>query len=870
MEGCLEETAVIAFLGGTLRPDERAIVEKHIAACSACADLVTWTAADQASGTVRLPGHEGRPFVGQLHPGARVGRYQILGAVGRGGMGEVYAAYHPDLDRRIALKVVQGFEGSTGERRTRLLREARAIARLSHPNVVTVHDAGTFGDRVFIAMELIDGQTIDRWLRDEPRTWQEIVDVFIAAGRGLAAAHAAGVVHRDFKPQNVMIAKDGAVRVMDFGLARLDEQEIDERRDGDEESTVSLGPATKTGALVGTPAYMSPEQFRREKIDARADQFSFCVALHEALFGKRPPAAIADESEPAAEAPPASSRGSVPGWLRSAVFRGAAPDREQRYPSMAALIAALERGRTRLRRRVSLVAVGVGVLVLSAGSWRIARGNRFACAVPEQHVAAAWSTNAADTRRQSIHRSFATSGRETAETSWTRVSKVLDNYVTAWNAMYVQACEATHVRGEQSSEVLDLRMACLNDNLDRMRALTDLLAAGDGKALSQAVAAARDLTPVSRCADLALLRSAVPLPRDEQTLREVQRLRRALAEAQMLVDIGDFARALERSKALRPEVEATGYKPLLAELLAVVGTAESSIDEDPSKSDATLREALLVAESSRDDLTAAKAASTLVYVSGYRLGRVEDAKYWARLGHAIIDRLGGAQARLRSWVDGNLGGALVRTRDFAGARILFERSARLKEQSVGREHPDFASSLGNLSYALTKGGNPAEGLIAANRAIEIFINLSDPNAIALGFVYENQGEAFLALSRYAEAEQAFQTTLQNLTKNVGRAHPETAYPLHGLGEVRLARGAPSDAIPFFEEALLTRQQPNADPAMLADTQFGLARSLWDAGRDRRRALRLADSAHQTYATLKLSEPATRVNAWLTTHKLGRR
>ena len=155
--GCLEEATVLAFLGGALLPDARSVVEEHIAACTACADLVTWAAADQASSTMRLPGREGRPFVGQLHPGARVGRYQILGAVGRGGMGEVYAAYHPDLDRRIALKVVQGFGGSTGERRARLLREARAIARLSHPNVVTVHDAGTFGDRVFIAMELIDG-----------------------------------------------------------------------------------------------------------------------------------------------------------------------------------------------------------------------------------------------------------------------------------------------------------------------------------------------------------------------------------------------------------------------------------------------------------------------------------------------------------------------------------------------------------------------------------------------------------------------------------------------------------------------------------------------------------------------------------------
>src|SRR3982751_4403993 len=185
-------------------------------------ELVTAVAADHVDHSRPA---EPRPFIGRLVPGSRVARYQILGGIGRGGMGEVYAAYHPDLDRRIALKVVGGAVGGAGGdsalRRARLLREARAVARLSHANVVTVYDAGTFGDRVYIAMELIDGRTIDQWLRDATRTWQQILDVFVAAGRGLAAAHAAEVVHRDFKPQNVMIARDGAVRVMDFGLARF-------------------------------------------------------------------------------------------------------------------------------------------------------------------------------------------------------------------------------------------------------------------------------------------------------------------------------------------------------------------------------------------------------------------------------------------------------------------------------------------------------------------------------------------------------------------------------------------------------------------------------------------------------------------------
>src|SRR5262245_35141530 len=214
---------------------------------------MTWVAADQNSSTVRLPGQEGRPFVGELQPGARVGRYQILGGLGRGGMGEVYAAYHPDLDRRIALKVVQGGGGNSTERRARLLREARAIARLSHPNVVSVYDAGTVGDRVYIAMEFVEGQTVDAWLQSKPRSWREVLDVFIAAGRGLAAAHTAGIIHRDFKPQNVMIGRDGAVRVMDFGLARMAEEPADAvevaRAVGDRLSRPTT--VTKTGALVG-------------------------------------------------------------------------------------------------------------------------------------------------------------------------------------------------------------------------------------------------------------------------------------------------------------------------------------------------------------------------------------------------------------------------------------------------------------------------------------------------------------------------------------------------------------------------------------------------------------------------------------------
>ena len=866
--GCLDESTVLAFLGGTLLPDARATVEKHIAACTACADLITWAAADQASSTMRLPGQEGRPFVGQLHPGARVGRYQILGAVGRGGMGEVYAAYHPDLDRRIALKVVQGLGGDTGERRARLLREARAIARLSHPNVVTVHDAGTFGDRVFIAMELIDGRTIDQWLRAERRTWQQILDVFIAAGRGLAAAHAADVIHRDFKPQNVMIAKNGSVRVMDFGLARLALDGVsDVPAASEDEPTLPIGTLTKTGATVGTPAYMSPEQFRREQLDARSDQFSFCVALHEALFGSRPAArdaAATTNAEPSAPSP----RTGVPGWLRSLALRGASVDRDQRFRSMEALLTALERGRTRLRRRVSVVGVGFAALIVSAGAWRMARGNRFICEIPKERLAAAWAPNeATDSRRQSIQHAFTASGRDSAATSWARLSNVLDDYMNGWSAMYVQACEATNVRREQSTELLDLRMSCLGDNLDQVRALTDMLVTADDAVVARAVAAAHELTPVSRCADVALLRSAVPLPRDERTLREVQRLRREVAEIEAMREVGRLQPALRRAVALKPDVERTRYRPLLGELLEVTGMLEAHLHM--REAETTLEEALLTSETARDDATAARAAAQLVYVAGIDHGKLTDSERWARLATAILDRMPAGTSRTRGWIAHNLSAVYATNGKLEQSRVLEERSIALKEESLGGEHPDVAISLKGLAISLTDLGRPAEGLPHSERAISILSRNCDPSDPKLIDALTVKGDVLLALRHHAQALATFEGAIAALTKEADPSSPEMAGLLCGLGRAKLAEGAPDAAVAPLERANRIYERFAGAGTVGAEAQFALAQSLWDSGTDRRRAVRLAESARKTYAEKEQAKHAAIIGTWLSSHRRAR-
>ena len=449
-----------------------------------------------------------------LAPGATVGRYVILNLVGRGGMGEVYAAYDPQLDRKVALKLLH--ETATGgaavqTARERLLREAKAIARLSHPNVVVVHDAGAIddpvhGDRVFLAMEFIEGDTLAAWLGAAPRTWRAIRDVFAAAGDGLAAAHEAGLVHRDFKPQNVMVGRDGLVRVMDFGLAS--ESSVIEIGNAAPLDFAGAGVAptshtvalTRTGVLLGTPLYMAPEQFLAHPTDARTDQFSFCVALHEALYGERPfPSesfSVLVKAVVSGRVREPAQKTRAPSFLRKLLLRGLEKDPAARYPSMQALLEVLRHDPIRRRRTLAMgAAAALVALAASAGMQRITTRGQRMCRGAGEKLAGIWELGQHGERREAIHRAFLGTGRAFAEETWTHVSSLLDEYSRRWTGMYTDACEATHVRGDQSAEVLDLRMTCLEGPRGAFKALTDVLSGTDAVVLVQAVNAAQALPP---------------------------------------------------------------------------------------------------------------------------------------------------------------------------------------------------------------------------------------------------------------------------------------------------------------------------------------------------------------------------------------
>nr|WP_276603319.1 protein kinase [Nannocystis pusilla] len=462
-----------------------------------------------------------RLFPGEAAP-AKIGRFTVLRQIGAGGMSVVYAAYDERLDRRIAVKLLRS--GESTDNQARLLREAQAMARLSHPNVVAVHEVGAWEQQVYVAMEFVRGPNLREWLQAVPRDIREIREVFVAAGRGLAAAHHAGLVHRDFKPANVLVGDDGRVRVGDFGLVR---HAGDEPLDGPAPAPVlaaSLVQAgapvelsttlTQTGAILGTPAYMSPEQHLGRPVDARSDQFSFCVALYEALYGA-PPFAGRDLFELvrrvlAGAVSPVPEDSKVPAWLRRAILRGLAVDPAARWPGMDDLLDELERDPERawrIRRGAALV--GVAVVGVVVGLIAVARERADAAAQAQRAEAAAerQRRTAEDERaaaEQERDRAFIDAKAQLAEAQ--RAQAALKDALAAAEAQRLNAeahaALAEHALSEAERRRREAEGQRKEAERQTGRAVHEAARARDANRLAQALAGARgDPTTV-----LALLR----------------------------------------------------------------------------------------------------------------------------------------------------------------------------------------------------------------------------------------------------------------------------------------------------------------------------------------------------------------------------
>ncbi len=842
--GCPTENTVVELLESGMAPERRAVVGEHVDRCDSCRELVAVMARSQltASGMGRrmrfaLPSEE-EP--GLLAAGDQLGRYRVEELIGQGAMGAVYAARDPELDRRVAVKVIRpDLAGYSDMVAARLSREARAMAQVAHPNVVAVYDVGHAGGRVFVAMELAAGRTLREWLAAAPRSWREVVDVFRGAGEGLAAAHAAKLVHRDFKPDNVLVDASGHARVTDFGLARaLSRPEVSASEPGaDRELSDGAVGLTRTGATVGTPAYMAPEQHAHLPTDERSDQFSYCVALWEALFGERPfPGDSVLELADAVvcgRRRPVPRRPRVPAWLRRALVRGLSVRPDHRFPSMRALLDAL-RPRPRRLLVAAAVALAAGGGIALAATLGAGDGRAPDCGDGETRLAAVWN----DGRRSALRARLVQPGSPQTEVRWGLVDRALSRYARGWLAMHADTC-ADAARADRSPELLDLRGHCLDTRLADLQQVIALLDTADPLVAAGALESIDALPPIERCSTVEVVEARTPVPADPARRAQVEELRRELVRADALRLAGRYREARAELEALRRRAEATGYRPLVADVLYFLGELETSTGS-AADGEATLRRAAHTAEAGRYDQLAADAWILLIETASQGTGDLAKAAEYAEHARAALDRLG-RHTRLEAQYEQHMGildWARSRHADalahFTAARrlaqeirdpealasadegmaLVYEDQGKLdealrltrgvlaaREARLGRDHPHVALAANNVASALMLMGRYQEALEEMRRALAIRQRANGPEHLETAQALHNIGELLRNLGRYQEALDHHRRSLAVFEREFGSDHQMVATSLENTGGVYLELGQVDQALPRLRRAL---------------------------------------------------------------------
>ena len=833
---------------------------------------------------------------------ARIGRYAVLTQLGEGGMGVVLSAYDEVLDRRVALKLVRAPERGDPRLQAQLMREAQALARLSHPNVVQVYEAGAADDELYLVMELVRGVTLSTWLSDQPRSRAEIVGMFRQIGQGLVAAHRAGLVHRDFKPSNVLVDAEGRARVVDFGLATLAER-----------PDLNLG-------MAGTPAYMAPEQWLGEQVDPRTDQFSFCIALWEALAGARPFHGDSfDELRAGILAGRLPERGRIPPELHRALVRGLARDPDARYPTLEALLADLVDAPSRRRRRLAAGLALAGVLGLGVGASTLAAGDR--CAGGEARLAGVWD----DSRREATRAAFLATGLGYAGDAWAGVVRGLDARAAEIAAMHREACE-THARGDQSARLMDLRMTCLTRHVQEVRAVTDLFVAADAAIVEKSLDAVASLRPLARCADADALLADLPPPDDPTLLAAVEAVRSRLVELAAQRYTKRLDASVAAADAAVRDAEATGYGPVLGEALLERGRLHVLVRHDAA-AERDFFAAYTRAVASGDDAVARDAS---LLMSHSLLGRADftEAERWIAIAGAALERSpdpGGA-ARLL-FLRGNLMAALDRSVEaetlIAQSIIAYEAvygpdhlesiAARLEysnslvhkqqverarelisdqiarlERIYGADHHalaypiltegllyrtlgDYEAALAslrrardlyrrihsddedllvrlndNISLTLYLHGQLDDAVNVARAALAAAERRLDPGDPGLSPYYHYVAKIALEVGDTDTAREVLDRYQKLLERNTGLVHVRGAEFEIQRGEWYRRTGDPAAAVPHYERALELRSGRGDLLFIAGEAHDGLGRALWQLGREPDRAREHLDRARAIF------------------------
>jgi eukaryotic-like serine/threonine-protein kinase len=693
----------------------------------------------------------------------RFGRNRVVKRLGEGAMGIVYLATDASLGRDCAIKVLHVADGDADRD---LLREARALAALSHPNVVQIYEIARYEHHTCIVMEYVDGPTLRAWLAERPRTVAEIIDVFARVGDGLAAAHARGLVHRDFKPDNVLIgastsATDVRPRVVDFGLARV---HADSPTPPDHEPTRTSGLATLTTARVGTPAYMAPEQHEGAVTDARCDQYAFCVSLYEALQGERPfagktSAALLDAKS--SQRPGWPRR--VPVWLRAVVERGLSPRPGDRFPHLDAL---LERLRARARPRVALVIAAAGV---AAVAWAtVMPSDDVRCEAGETMVGAVWNPE----REEQIAASFAATALPYATEAADRVRTALDHRAVAWAEVYDEMCTA----GRDDAGPSDARMTCLRRQRDALAELVDALAVADAKVVEHALSVAESAPDAAKCRDVVASDDDIV---DDERRAALDALHARLAGTLTRHRLGRLDEAWALATDLLVDARASGDDALLAQVLFQIASIADDRGDYPEAESLLYESAAIAMQARRDDLVA-DAQVELVLVAGERQDRGQPIDDLMSTAEAALQRAGDPpeqRMRFHEFV----GAAMVARGRNAEAMPHYEEALALAEAIDGPEATSVASICSNFGHAKLAAGEPEAAIALFDRADRITTTRLPGHPGHAGTV-TNRAIAYLQLARFDEALVDQRRSLTMKLDMLGPTHPRLCTTLAALAQ----------------------------------------------------------------------------------------
>jgi tetratricopeptide (TPR) repeat protein len=761
----------------------------------------------------------------------RLGRFTILERVGRGGFGSVYAAYDPQLDRRVAIKVLRR-RADDGEARAALLNEAQALARIRHPHVVTVFDAQLAGDdaaatvagagQLFLVAEFLSGPSLREWSVGSSHGWRTVLDVYTKLGRGLAAAHEQGIVHRDFKPANALFDANGEPRVVDFGLAVL----------SDERSSATAGSGSSPGSGAGTPRYMAPEQMGGGLADARADQFAFCVALYEALYGEPPHADDDADTLQAAKAsgPREPTARRVPAPVHAAIVRGLAPDPDQRFPSMQALLSALDRDPARARRRVLALCgvLGLGALAVVAID-PSRRGQVGHC----QTDASTWDSIWDAERAVAVQSAFVDTGHGDALGASDRIRAAVEAFVGRWESVREQTCRATPAELDAGARAE--RTLCLERQRRHVGGLTRVLTTADLGTVRRAASIAQGLPepldcqrdrhgPRAGAADEVALEvaSRVAAARTLLAAARIEEAEKAISEGVQYSGTHDFGEGVAALLQLKSLLRATQSRFEESVELAVQAMAAA---DEAGAPDVWIRAGLTMARSlaslGRPDEARRIADLVVGRVARGHGGTFEEAQAHLAVGNAqrgqgdidgaitsLVEALRlaqesrGANGYAVADFHNELGNAYSHSRNHDDEALAeYRRAVEIWRGTIGAEHVNLAHGLNNVANSLAKLDDPEGAMAAYAEATRIAESWFDDDHVLLAILRQNIGVLDSAAGRLMEAEAGYREALRIRRAILPGCSAETGGLIANLGIVEGRRGRTAEADRHLVEAI---------------------------------------------------------------------